>query len=285
MPAVRNFDPFFPIDLAYDPQAVTYNVTSLAYEPHLSVFASTKLLASEENAEVSFLGKRKASKMHPPKAKRLLFKSDGADGDVANDAAELVMQTMQAKSRSVEQAHQPNVEEILTQLADIPDEALTAAEGEPEVDTCSVVAKPQAVETTEHSNSKSMACREVNATASNVSWLLNYLDEKLLDEEVKARSLDVGRLSTVTAAPRSSRWTKGEIRALWKSIATFGNDWVTIASMCKRRTYVQVKDKARRCLLSKGWKTGKTKAETKIGCLRAKEIANSVLTTSAASKV
>ena len=257
------------------------NSFSSMADAHVDMCGPSLHLPNNKSDQLSLLGKRKASifEINPAKVQKVSSPMEGIGAKLMTSVGEMTQMSMstKAKLKGVETTENTDASDILSQLAQIPDEALLASNKLP-LEDLTPVTTLDTVEK-EHPEPKHIGSQEEDLAESSVAWLLNYFDEKLLDEEVKACASTTDTGST-ELAPKGSRWTKEEIRVLWESIATFGNDWVTISDLCKRRSYEQVKDKARRCLLSKGWKTGKTKAETKIAGLRAKEIASSVLSKS-----
>lgn len=91
------------------------------------------------------------------------------------------------------------------------------------------------------------------------------------------------RLSTTTATSlkqKRTKWTTADLITLWKSISIHGNEWQKVRICLTKRTYHQVKDKGKRLLHERGWKTGRSKVQNDLACEKAKEIARAVLSSS-----
>lgn len=74
-----------------------------------------------------------------------------------------------------------------------------------------------------------------------------------------------------------SKWADKDILTLWQGIHKHGSEWRVIRELFPGRTYDQIKDKGRRLLQQKRWKSGRTKALSDDASRGAKQIALTVL--------
>mmetsp|Transcript_24354 Transcript_24354/g.76109 ORF Transcript_24354/g.76109 Transcript_24354/m.76109 type:complete len:292 (-) Transcript_24354:40-915(-) len=87
--------------------------------------------------------------------------------------------------------------------------------------------------------------------------------------------------TTVTPKGKAhrSKWADKDILTLWQGIYKHGSEWRVIRELFPGRTYDQIKDKGRRLLQQKRWKSGRTKALSDDASRGAKQIAEAVLQT------
>ena len=96
-------------------------------------------------------------------------------------------------------------------------------------------------------------------------------------------SLDLMDSADLANKRRRTKWHDEDTQTLWEGIMRYGNNWSEIKNMLPGRTYYQVKDKGRRLLHHKGWKTGRSKNDACGAGEYAKNIAKSMLSNSASS--
>ena len=96
-------------------------------------------------------------------------------------------------------------------------------------------------------------------------------------------SLDVLAAGDAANKRRRTKWHDDDTKTLWEGILRYGNNWSEIKNMLPGRTYYQVKDKGRRLLHHKGWKTGRSKNDACGAGEYAKNIAKSMLANSGGS--